>query len=44
MTAFIAFIPMRLFDDATVSNDALAHLVVSALLLAYLSRRLRWHP
>ncbi|MHB8621388.1 MAG: DUF2142 domain-containing protein [Chloroflexota bacterium] len=36
-TAFVAFIPMHLFIAASVDNDSLAELVLSGVLLLYLS-------
>jgi hypothetical protein len=38
VAAFLAFIPMHLFDAGTVENDTLADLVLSLLLLAALAR------
>ena len=46
--AFVAFIPMHLFDDGTIENDSLANLVVALLLLLCLliangwQHRWRW--
>ncbi|MBV8083500.1 MAG: DUF2142 domain-containing protein [Chloroflexi bacterium] len=41
-TALVAFIPMHLFDDGTLSNDALADLVTAAMLVVFLALARGW--